>query len=92
MPLIAVMQQVFDRPPLPFDPNRQSLKAWAKYCLQERGFKVIYAQNADFAIETSTGEKAYFKVSNSAENLDPSVGWIVVDPSGQNAIVVAPQS
>jgi hypothetical protein len=92
MQLTAAIQQVFDRPPLPFDPNRQSLKAWTKYCLQARGFKVIYAQNADFAIETNTGEKAYFKVTNSAENLDPSVGWIVVDQSGQKAIVIAPQS
>ncbi|NJK53936.1 MAG: hypothetical protein HC936_16115 [Leptolyngbyaceae cyanobacterium SU_3_3] len=87
MSLIAVVQQVFDRPPLPFDANRQSLKAWAKYCLQDKGFKVVYAQNADFAIETSTGEKAYFKVGTQAEDFDSSlldakVGWIVVNESG----------
>jgi hypothetical protein len=97
MSLIAVVQQVFDRPPLRFDANRQSLKAWAKYCLQDKGFKVVYAQNADFAIETSTGEKAYFKVGTQAEGFDPSlldtrVGWIVVNESGQSAIVIPPQS
>ena len=89
MQLINVMQTLFDRPPIPFDPNRQSLKSWAKFCLQDRGFKVIYAQNADFAVETNTGEKAYFKVNTSAENLDPKMGWIVVDASGQKATVIA---
>ncbi|MCY7321100.1 MAG: hypothetical protein LH660_04700 [Phormidesmis sp. CAN_BIN36] len=90
MQLINVMQTLFDRPPIPFDPNRQSLKSWAKFCLQDRGFKVIYAQNADFAVETNTGEKVYFKVNTSAEDLDPKMGWIVVDASGQKATVIAP--
>ena len=91
MPLINAMQSLFDRPPIPFDPTRQSLKTWAKFCLQDRGFKVVYAQNADFAIESSTGEKVYFNVNTSAENLDPKTGWIVVAASGQTATVIAPQ-
>ncbi len=91
MELIRVMQTLFDRPPIPFDPNRQSLKSWAKFCLQDRGFKVVYAQNADFAIETNTGEKVYFKVSTHAEDLDLGTGWIVVDESGRTATVIAPQ-
>jgi hypothetical protein len=90
MELITLMQAVFNRPPLPFDANRQPLKGWAKYCLQDRGFKLVYAANADFAIE-SRGEKFYFNVTTQAENLEPQVGWIVVDPSGQTANVIPPQ-
>ena len=91
MQLINVMQTLFDRPPIPFDPNRQSLKSWAKFCLQNHGFKVVYAQNADFAVEVNTGEKVYFKVNTNAENLDPQTGWIVVDASGQKATVIGPK-
>lgn len=88
MQIMSAIQEIFNRPSIPFDANRQSLKAWTKYCLQDRGFKVLYAQNADFAIETSTGEKLYFKVSTTTENLDPSVSWIVVEQSGQTAKVI----
>lgn len=91
MQLIDVMKDVFNHPTIAFDPTRQSLKAWAKYCLQNRGFRIVYAQNADFAIETNAGEKIYFKVSPTAENLDPKVGWIVPNESGQAAIVIPPQ-
>jgi hypothetical protein len=91
MEIITVMQAVFNQPPLPFDGNRQPLKGWAKYCLQERGFKVAYAANADFAVE-SQGQKYYFNVATQSENLDPNVGWIVVDSSGQRATVIAPQA
>jgi hypothetical protein len=90
MQIVTVMQAVFSQPPIPFDPNRQPLKAWAKYCLQDRGFKIVYAQNADFAVE-SRGEKFYFNVSTHEDNLDPTVGWVVVDRSGQTATVIAPQ-
>ena len=91
MEIITVMQAVFSQPPLPFDANRQPLKSWAKYCLQDRGFKLVYAANADFAIE-SKGKKYYFNVATSAENLAPDVGWIVVDGSGKTASVIAPQA
>ena len=52
---------------------------------------MVYAQNADFAIETNAGEKVYFKVNTRAENLDLKTGWIVVNESGRTATVIAPQ-
>jgi hypothetical protein len=87
--LIQVMQTVFDQPPVPFNPANQTLKGWAMYCLRDRGFMVVSAQNADFAV-TTKGDKVGFNVSQSEENLDPSIGWIVVDASGQKAKVIAP--
>jgi hypothetical protein len=90
MEIFTLMQAVFSQPPLPFDANRQPLKGWAKYCLQDRGFKIIYAANADFAIE-SKGEKYYFNVTTRNEDLDPTVSWIVVDSSGQSATVIPRQ-
>jgi hypothetical protein len=87
--LIQVMQTVFDQPPVPFNPANQTLKGWAMYCLRDRGFTVMSAQNADFAV-TTKGDKVGFNVSQSEENLDPSIGWIVVDASGQKAKVIAP--
>jgi hypothetical protein len=87
--LIQVMQTVFDQPPVPFNPANQTLKGWAMYCLRDRGFMVVSAQNADFAV-TTKGDKVGFNVSQSEDNLDPSIGWIVVDASGQKAKVIAP--
>ncbi|NDJ16333.1 hypothetical protein [Myxacorys almedinensis] len=89
MQLIQVMQDVFNRPPAPFNPANQTLKGWVMFCLRDRGFMVTPAQNADFSI-TTKGEKFSFKVSESADNLDPSVGWVVVDRSAQTATVIAP--
>lgn len=91
MEVIPVIEDVFRRPPIPFSPERQSLKAWAMYCLRDRGFKVVYAQNADFAIETKTGEKLYVKVAEQAEQLEGSVIGIVRDPATSRIMVVAPQ-
>jgi hypothetical protein len=88
--LIQVMQTIFDQPPVPFNPANQTLKGWAMYCLRDRGFMVVSAQNADFAV-TTKGDKVGFSVSQSEDNLDPSVGWIVVDASGQTAKVIAPK-
>ena len=95
MQLIPVMEQVFNQPPIPFNPAQQSLKGWAMYCLRDRGFKVVYAQNADFAIETKGGEKVYFKVTDQpasleSERSDETVGWIVHDSTTQRTQVVAP--
>jgi hypothetical protein len=84
LPLVA---QVLQQPPTAFDPGRQSLKLWVTYCLRDRGFKVVYAANADFAIE-SQGEKIYFKLHSddgSPQELDPSVNWIIWQPSTQTA-------
>lgn len=91
MQWMNVVEEVFSRPPLKFDPERQSLKAWAVYCLRDRGFKIVYAQNADFAIEDRSGEKIYFKVTEDATNIDGSVAWVVRDRSTNEIRVVAPQ-
>jgi hypothetical protein len=90
--LIEVIKDVFNRPPIKFAPEKQSLKAWAMYCLRDRGFKVVYAQNADFAIEPRTGDKVYFKVTNSEVDLDKAFGWVVWDSSTNSVKVIAPQS
>lgn len=88
--LIKVMEDVFNLPPIKFEPEKQSLKAWAVYCLRDRGFKVVYAQNADFAIETRSGENIRFKVTNSAVDLDGAFGWLVWDSSKNSVRVIAP--
>lgn len=89
--LIKVIEDVFNKPPIKFEPSKQSLKAWAVYCLRDRGFKVVYAQNADFAIETRSGENIYFKVTDSAVDLDGAFGWLVWDSSMNSVKVIAPQ-
>ncbi len=90
--MLTVIEEAITKPPIPHEPYKHSLKNWAMYCLRERGFKVVYAQNADFAIETKGKDKVYFNVSNSTENLDNSVGWIVWDNSTKSASVIPPQS
>ncbi len=86
--LIQVMQSIFDRPPVPFNPANQTLKGWAMYCLRDRGFIVETSQKADFIINTK-GEKVSFRVTQS-EPSDTVTGWIVVDASGKQARVIAP--
>jgi hypothetical protein len=90
MQLFNLLGDLFSRPPIPFDPERQSLKAWAMYCLRDRGFKVVYAQNADFAIETKDGSKVYFKVTDGGEPTDSSVSWVVYDRTSKQIRVVPP--
>jgi len=87
--LIQVMQSVFDRPPVPFNPANQTLKGWVMYCLRDRGFMVQSAQNSDFAVSTK-GEKVKFRVTQT-EPGDGATGWIVVDASGKQARVIAPK-
>ncbi|MFH7024970.1 MAG: hypothetical protein ACHBN1_06115 [Heteroscytonema crispum UTEX LB 1556] len=91
MQIFQVIEDAIKRPLIPHDPYKQSLKQWAMFCLRDKGFKVVYAQNADFAIETKDKEKLYFKVSNSTENLDKSVGWIVWDSSSKTASLIPPE-
>ncbi len=92
MQIFEIIEQAIKRPPIPHDPYKQSLKAWAMYCLRDRGFKVVYAQNADFAIESkAASEKLYFKVSDNTENLEPKFGWIVWDSVTKSANVIPPQ-
>lgn len=91
MQLIKVIEDVFKKPPIKFEPEKHSLKNWATYCLRDRGFKVVYAQNADFAVETRGGEKIYFKVTNNSVDLDGAFGWLVLDSSTNSVTVIAPQ-
>ena len=87
-----VIEEAIKKPPIPHEPYKQSLKAWAMYCLRDRGFKVIYAQNADFTVETRNGEKINFKVTNSATDLDNQFGWIVWDSNTKSASLIPPGS
>ncbi|CEJ43581.1 hypothetical protein [Umezakia ovalisporum] len=79
MEIFEVIQETIKKPPIPHEPYKQSLKAWAMYCLRDKGFKVVYAQNADFAIETKGRDKLYFKVTNNRKDVDNSCSWIVWD-------------
>ena len=88
--LYQVIEQAFKKPMISHNPARESLKAWAMFCLRDKGFKVIYAQDADFAIERK-GEKLYFKVSETAENLDQKFNWVVWDSNAKTAIVIPAQ-
>jgi hypothetical protein len=79
MQMFQVIEETITNPPIPHEPHKQSLKAWAMYCLRDKGFKVVYAQNADFAIEPKGKDKVYFKVTNNAEEVDKSCNWIIWD-------------
>jgi hypothetical protein len=86
--IFKVIEDTITKPPIPHEPYKQSLKAWAMYCLRDKGFIVGYAQNADFAIERKNEEKLYFKVSNTADDLDNSVSWIVWDSTTKTASLI----
>jgi len=86
--MFQVIEQTITKPPIPHEPYKQSLKAWAMYCLRDKGFKVVYAQNADFAIETKGEDKLYFKVTNNAVDLDNTINWIVWDSTTKNASLI----
>ncbi len=92
MRIFDVIEEAIKKPPIPHEPSRQSLKAWAMYCLRDRGFKVVYAQNADFAVENKDGTKIYFKVSSNAEDLDSQFGWIVWDSTNKIATLIPPST
>ena len=91
MEIFEVIEDTITKPPIPHEPHKQSLKAWAMYCLRDKGFKVVYAQNADFAIEPKGQEKVYFKVTNNAEDVDNSTNWIVWDSSTKNVSLIRPE-
>lgn len=91
MQIFKVIEEVITKPPIPHEPYKQSLKAWAMYCLRDKGFKVIYAQNADFAIEIKGGEKFYFNVANSDVDLDNNINWIVWDSTTKTASLITKQ-
>lgn len=93
MQLIDTMTEVFRNPPIPYEPAKHSLKAWATYCLRDRGFKVVYAEKADFAVEGRTFGKVYFSVTTHPEvEPTPNQGWIVWDAGAQRATVIAPEA
>lgn len=86
--IFKLIEDTITKPPIPHEPYKQSLKGWAMYCLRDKGFIVVYAQNADFAVETKGTEKLYFKVSNSPDDLDNSISWIVWDSSTKSARLI----
>lgn len=88
MQIVSLVEDLFRSPPIPYEPAKHSLKAWAKYCLQNRGFKVVYAQNADFALEIKGGEKHYVKVTDRPPELtSDSCLWIILNPSDRSVQV-----
>lgn len=89
MDIFEVIKTTINNPPIPHEPHKQSLKAWAMYCLRDKGFKVVYAQNADFAIEMKGGNKLYFRVSNNTDDVDNSCSWILWDAINKTASVIA---
>jgi cobyrinic acid a,c-diamide synthase len=93
--LYPVIEDAFQRPLVPHEPAKQSLKQWSMFVLRDKGFKVVYAQNADFAIERGA-EKLYFKVLNKVvnanEELDDNFSWIIWDQSSQNISIVLAKS
>jgi hypothetical protein len=91
MQIHQVIEQAILKPLIPHDPNKHSLKQWAMFVLRDKGFKVVYAQNADFAVEPKGGEKLYFKVGNSIDNLDRKYGWIIWDPTTRVTSVIPPE-
>ena len=91
MEIFEVIEDTITKPPIHHEPHKQSLKAWAMYCLRDKGFKVVYAQNADFAIEPKGQEKVYFKVTNNAEDVDNSTNWIVWDSATKNVSLIRPE-
>ena len=84
----VIEEALITSPPIPHNPYKESLKNWATYCLRDRGFKVVYAQNADFAIEPKGKEKLYFKVTNNEADLDHSSNWIVLDRAAKSASII----
>jgi hypothetical protein len=94
--LQQVIEDAFNRPLVPHEPEKQSLKQWSMFVLRDKGFKVIYAQNADFAIERG-GEKLYFKVTNKLvsndQELDDKFSWIIWDSSIKSiSVILAPNN
>ncbi len=91
MQVIQIIEELFRQPPVAFDPAKSTLKAWIMFCLRDRGFKVVYAERGDFAIEMRGGEKMYFRITENPTDLNHSVTWIVRDPSTNQISVIPPQ-
>lgn len=84
----VAIDNALQNPLIPHEPFKQSLKQWAMFVLRDKGFKVIYAQNADFAVEYG-GDKIYFKVTNNpSQELEPEFSWILWDAATQKVSLV----
>ncbi|HEY9617865.1 MAG TPA: hypothetical protein V6C64_13555 [Microcoleaceae cyanobacterium] len=91
MQVFSLVEEVLHTPPLPFDPERQTLKGWITYCLRDRGFKVVSVANADLAVEMRTGEKVPFGITETTENLDRQMAWFVRDRATNQVTLLPPQ-
>jgi hypothetical protein len=92
MQLVPFLETVFNNPPIPYEPAKHSLKAWAKYCLQTSGLKIVYAQNADFAIEIKD-DKYFIKVSDRPPEEEHSKFiWLVFNTRDRGVQVILPAS
>jgi hypothetical protein len=93
MQSLPIVEQLFRNPPISYEPAKHTLKAWAMFCLRDRGFKVVYAEKGDFAIESRNGEKTYFRVTEDSSDLDhSSTVWIVRDPATNQISIFAPEA
>jgi hypothetical protein len=88
---LTIIAELFSKPPIAFNPEQQTLKGWAMYCLRDRGFKVVYAERGDFAVEGRRGDKLYFKLSEQPGEMDGNYAWIVRDPATQTIQFIPPQ-
>jgi hypothetical protein len=81
MDLYPLVESTLNSPAIPYEPSKHTLKAWATYCLRDRGFKIIYAQNADFALDSRTEGKVYFSVTTDPD-VEPKAqcAWILWSP------------
>ncbi len=91
MQLVTFIESLFQNPPIPYQPAKHSLKGWAKYCLQNSGLKVVYAQEADFAIELKGSDKIFIKVTDIQPEIDGSkFTWLVFDSTHRSVQVMLP--
>lgn len=84
---IEAIQYLFQNPPIPYESQKHTLRGWAKYCLQIQGYRVIYADQADFAVQLGDRSKLYFNVTTQPNDLDPDVNWIIWNDTTQSATV-----
>lgn len=92
MQLIQVIQETLNNPPIPYEPAKQSLKAWVIFCLRNRGFIIDTGVNADFVVASRTEGKIPFKTTEDPQAVDASSGWIVWNRDTQAAQVIPPRS
>jgi|GEM_PF-1821509 hypothetical protein len=87
MSAIAALQVLFQAPPIPYEAQKHTLKMWAKYCLQIQGYRVVYTDKADFAVELGDRTKLYCNVTTHSTDLDPTATWIIWNTDTQSATI-----